>query len=123
MMTGVISSQREATLSLTVRGSHGPDQAVQAVIDTGFDGDLTLPTSLVHALGLPYYSRTIATLADGSFVPLRIFRATVVWDGQDRTAYVLEADGGPLLGMGMLYGSRVTLDVVDGGDVIIEGLP
>jgi clan AA aspartic protease len=123
MMTGVISSQREAKLSLTVRSSHGPDQAVQAVIDTGFDGDLTLPSSLIRALGLPYHSRTIATLADGSFVPLRIFRATVVWDGQDRTAYVLEADGGPLLGMGMLYGSRVTLDVVDGGDVRIEGLP
>jgi hypothetical protein len=29
----------------------------------------------------------------------------------------------PLIGMSLLYGSRVTLDVVDGGPVTIEPVP
>ena len=36
---------------------------------------------------------------------------------------LLDADGGPLVGMSLLYGSRVTLDVVDGGPITIEPLP
>jgi hypothetical protein len=36
---------------------------------------------------------------------------------------VLQADGGPLVGMSLLYGSRMTLDIVDDGDVIIDALP
>ena len=32
-------------------------------------------------------------------------------------------DGGPLIGIALLYGSRVTLDVVDGGGVTVEELP
>jgi hypothetical protein len=36
---------------------------------------------------------------------------------------VLAADGGPLVGLSLLYGHRVTLDVVDGGRVSIEALP
>jgi hypothetical protein len=54
---------------------------------------------------------------------LRQLEAVVSWDGQDRNVMVLEANGGPLLGMSLLYGSRVTLDVVDGGPVTIQTLP
>ena len=62
-------------------------------------------------------------LADGSVVRLSYFRATVLWEGKPRKIMVLDADGGPLVGMSLLYGSRVTLDVVDGGPVTIEPLP
>ena len=33
---------------------------------------------------------------------------------------VLQADGGPLVGMSLLYGNRVMLEVVDNGDVTID---
>ena len=36
---------------------------------------------------------------------------------------VLQADGEPLVGMALLYGSRVVLHVVDDGDVLIEPWP
>jgi hypothetical protein len=35
----------------------------------------------------------------------------------------LQADGGPLVGMALLYGSRVVLHIVDDGDVLIEPWP
>ena len=33
------------------------------------------------------------------------------------------AAGGSLVGMSLLYGNRVVLDVVEGGEVLIEPLP
>jgi clan AA aspartic protease len=122
-MDGIITADRAAALRLKVRGPSGVEQEVETVLDTGFNGYLTLPHTLVVALGLAYHSEAIATLADGSRVRLRKYTGTVIWDGQERDVIVLEAEGGPLVGMSLLYGSRVTLDVVDGGPVIIEPLP
>ncbi len=51
------------------------------------------------------------------------YRGTVLWDGQPLPVRVVEADGEPLLGMELLQGSRVTLDVRDGGPVTIDALP
>jgi len=123
MITGVISPYREAEIQITVRGPGGQAQTLTAVLDTGFNESLTLPPAVVAHLGLIYRGPIRASLADGSVVILRNYRATLDWDGQPRDVTVLQADGGPLIGMGLLYGSRVTLDVVDGGPVSIEPLP
>jgi clan AA aspartic protease len=123
VITGIITADREATLSLTVRGPAGQEQEVAAVIDTGFNGMLTLAPSLVAALSLVYHSQARATLGDGSTVALRKYEGSILWHGAVRDVIVLEAAGGPLVGMSLLYGSRVTLDVVDGGPVTVEALP
>ncbi len=39
---------------------------MEAIIDTGFNGFLTLPPALVAALGLPWLCRQQGQLADGS---------------------------------------------------------
>jgi len=122
-MTGVVTAEREAALRLTIRGPQGQEQEVEAVIDTGFNGFLALTAPLVAALGLSYHSRTVVLLGDGSQTPLREYEGQVVWDGQERDILILETDGGPLIGMALLYGYRVTLDVVDGGPVTIAVLP
>ena len=64
-----------------------------------------------------------ATLADGSVVVLDVYLATVLWHEQEREILVLQAEGGPLVGMGLLYGSRVVLHVVEDGEVLIEPWP
>jgi len=74
----------------------------------------------VSALGLSFHSPIIVTLGDGSNRVLRQFEATVVWDGQERDVLVLAADGGPLVGMAMMYGYDVFLNVVDGGRVTVQ---
>ena len=74
-------------------------------------------------VGLPFAVPAKATLADGSVVNLNSYWVDLLWEGQPRRIVALEADGGPLIGMSLLYGSRVTLDVVDGGPVTIVPLP
>ena len=93
MITGRVTALREATIRLTVRGPHQHQQEVEAVIDTGFNGFLTLPSHVVHALQLPFVGNSRATLGDGSTVVLDLYLASVLWHAQEREVLVLQADG------------------------------
>jgi hypothetical protein len=62
-------------------------------------------------------------LGDGSTIDLREFEAVLDWNGQARDVLVLEAEGGLLIGMALLYGFDVWLRVLDGGHVNIEAVP
>lgn len=122
MMTGVVTSNREAVMRVLVRGLDAQEAQVETVIDTGFTGFLTPPGGLIADLTLAFAGTTRATLGDGSEVDIDAFEATVLWDNQERSVVVLAAEGGALVGMSMLSGYRVTLDVEDGGAVMIETL-
>lgn len=122
MIQGTITSDREAILRLAVRGSSGQEEDVEAVLDTGFNDYLTLPPSLVARLGLSFAAPTQAILADGHVVQLDYYWATINWDGVPRLIPVLASEGGPLIGMSLLYGFDVRLRVLDGGNVTIEAI-
>jgi clan AA aspartic protease len=123
MITGVVTASLQAIIRLTVRGPEGQEREVEAVIDTGFDGTLTLPPALIAALGLAWHRRGRALLADGSESLFDIYEATVVWDGEPRRIAVDEADIDPLVGMSLLYGYELIVQAVESGSVIIQPLP
>ena len=123
MMTGRVTANREVIIELEVVGSNQMKGKVEAVMDTGFNGYLILPSDLVNRFKLQLAGNRRATLGDGNTVVLDGYLANVVWHDQEREILVLQAEGGPLLGMSLLYGNRVTATIVDGGDVTIEPLP
>lgn len=53
---------------------------------------------------------------------LGVYDARVLWRGRERFVPVYEAEGDPLVGMSLLRGSRLTIEVEPGGDVVIEDL-
>ena len=122
MIHGTIRN-REAVIELEVSGPGQPPQQIEAVIDTGYNGYLTLPSHLVTALQLPFAGYRRGTLADGSVTRLDVHMASVIWHGRQKDVLISQAAGTPLVGMSLLDGSRLTMDVVDGGDVTIEQLP
>jgi clan AA aspartic protease len=122
-MTGAVNADLEAIIRLTVQGSSGQSVDVEAIIDTGFSGYLTLPPSLIAALGLPWVCRQHGLLADGSLHVFDVYEATVLWDGRARVVEIEAVDAQPLLGMRMLYRSELRIEVVDGGAVAISALP
>ena len=122
-MTGMVTPRGEAQLKVIVRGPGGQEQQVEATIDTGFTGFLTLPLSLIAGLSLIYHSQSIAILADGSSVGLPVYEAIILWEGQERDILVVQAEGGVLLGTALLHGSRLVVDFVDGGPVTVSRLP
>jgi hypothetical protein len=66
MIYGVVNLRREATLPLVVGNSTGQREVIDTVIDTGFDGFLSLPSEVIVRLGLPWTISNPATLGDGS---------------------------------------------------------
>ena len=122
MITGKITTNREATIELEVIGSNQRTEKVEAVIDTGFNGYLTLPNDLINYLKLQRAGSRSVTLGDGNVVVLDMYLAMVLWHGQQREVLALQADGGPLIGMSLLYGNRVMLEVVENGAVTIDSL-
>ena len=120
MMTGTVSTNREAVFTLEILGPDQQRQQVEAVIDTGFNGYLTLSGEDIASLRLMLVGHRRATLGDGSVVVLDAYLARVLWHERERDVLVLQANGGALLGMSLLYGNRVTMDVVENGDVAID---
>ena len=123
MITGRITANREAIIEVDVISQTKQTQRIEAAIDTGFNGYLTLPNNIISRLQLQLAGNRRATLGDGKVVVLDVYLAKVLWHNQEREVLVLQADGGPMVGMSLLYGNRVTLDVVDDGDVTIDMLP
>ena len=122
MITGVVKSD-EGRIRLTVKGSRGRQQEVEVVVDTGFTAALTLPPSLITALGLRWQTVDRVTLADGSECIFDVYEAKVVWDGKVRHILVDEADADPLVGMRLLRGYELKMQVRARGKITIKRLP
>jgi len=123
MITGSVNAYREPIVGLTVLGADGQELAVDAVIESGFDGSLSLPTAFIAALGLEWRRRGRAVLADGSETIFDIHEATIMWDGGSRRVAVDAAETEPLIGMSLLDGYELVIQVVNGGNVTIMKLP
>lgn len=122
MIYGVVNLRREATLPLVVGNSSGQREVINAVIDTGFDGFLSLSSEVIDRLGLSWTISNIVTLGDGSQTLFDIYAGTIIWDGQYRSIDIAQSETEPLLGMAMLYGYRLQVDTIEGGTVKIEEL-
>ena len=120
MITGTVNYRREAVLTLRVRGPGGVELDVLAVVDTAFTGSLTLPPATVAALGLAVTSRQQTTLAGGVTQTFGISTVEVLWDGVFVVAPVFEAGGVPLVGMGLLAGYELRVEVTPGGVVEVR---
>ena len=121
-MQGYVNQAYEAVIPVVVKYG-GKLKLVNAVIDTGFTGFLSLPSSMITELELPWSYRDRATLGDGSETLFDVHDANIIWDGQFREIEINSADTDPLLGMKMLRGYRLQVDTVQGGLVTIEALP
>lgn len=110
----------EALLTVGVLGPSGERAELEAVVDTGFTGSLCLRAEEVEALGLPFVGRGAAVLADGRAVETRYHRGCILWHGRERGVQVLSAEGGPLVGMALLRGGILTVEVEPGGEVMVE---
>lgn len=95
MMTGTVNARHELLIRLPVRNAVGQEQEVEAVLDTGFSGSLTLPPAVIANLGLSWLSREDAILANGAVVQFDIHAATILWNGVTRPIMVQAIDAPP----------------------------
>ena len=98
----------------------GRTRPVEVVLDTGFSGSLSLPTEVVDRLRLKWVGQRTFELANGELFDFDVYLTVVMWHGFPTDALVLKSDSAPLLGMTLLWGSRVTLEASHWGEVTIE---
>src|SRR5213596_3264457 len=122
MIVGIVRA-REALIRLTIRGYRGRKQEIEAVVDSGYTGWLTLPPAVIAALNLRWRSFGRGILADGSVSLFDVYQAKVEWDGRVRSTFVDEFDATPLVGMALLRGCEFKMQVRARGKVTIKRLP
>ena len=120
MIEGFVNANYEPVVSLLLQGPSGPAQEVEAVIDTGFNGYLTLPPALVSELGLPFRFRNAATLANGSEEIFDVHGVTVLWGNRPRYVDADAVGPTPLIGMLLLADHDLKIRARDGGAVAIR---
>ncbi len=120
MIEGVVSANYEAVITLPLRGPTGRTREVEAVVDTGFNGYLTLPPMLVADLALSVVGDGEAVLADGSEAAFDVYGVTAVWDGELRYVETGAVGVDPLVGMSLLDSHSLYVEVADGGRVVIQ---
>ncbi len=74
---------RQPKINLLVKGSRKSGILV-ALLDTGFDGYLSLPITLAISLGLELISVTAVQYADGRIKNELVFSVTVVLNGKEK---------------------------------------
>ena len=120
MIHGVVSKNREATISLVIINETRQTKLITAVIDTGYTGFLSLPSEIITELNLSWSGIDRGTLGDGSEVTFEVYAAKVIWDGEYRDIPINEAETDPLIGMSLLYGYDLHIQAVEGGSVTIK---
>ena len=120
MIEGFVNANLEAVVTLSLRGPEGQAREVDAVIDTGYSGSLTLPPSLVEELQLPYVFSSKATLADDTQIGFRVHSVTALWDRVPRRIEADAVGSTPLVGMSLLEGHDLHVRITDGGRVAIQ---
>ena len=122
MIEGFVNANFEAVVTIPLLGPAGQTREVAAVVDTGFNGYLTLPPTLVAELGLSVVGDGEATLADGREVAFDVYAVTVVWDGQPRYVETAAVGIDALLGMMLLDRHSLFVEVADGGRVVLQAM-
>ena len=120
MIRGRVSQLGQALVAIDVLDSNGQLQPVDAVLDTGFTGYLTLPPDSVRSLGLPFAGYRTFELANGESVEFSNYHAMVSWHGRLSDVLVVESDSVPLVGMDLIWNSRVRMEAWADGEVVIE---
>jgi clan AA aspartic protease len=119
MIHGVVNQSYEATIPLVIINENRQTKLIDAVIDTGYTGYLSLPTEIITELDLTWTGVDRGTLGDGSEVTFEVYAATIIWDGQYRNVPVNAAETDPLIGMSLIYGYDLHIRAIAGGAVTI----
>ena len=109
------------TCVINLVGENGVPARVEAMVDSGFAGQLSLKPHLVDALQLRRTRSERAYLADGRSTTCDMYRVQLHWQGHPRTVEVACLNGHPLIGLGLLRGSQLRMMVEDDG--VIEITP
>ncbi|MCX7410280.1 MAG: clan AA aspartic protease [Planctomycetales bacterium] len=118
MITGHIDENLEARIKLSVKAD-ADVTAVEFLLDTGFNGHLSVTRALVETLGLELKDVQSGITADGRLGYFETVDVDVVWHGRETTVRAQVLDEA-MLGTRMLKGCELSALWNAGGVVSIR---
>ncbi len=84
-MTRYVDEYRRCWVEISVAGVR-QEMTLLALVDTGFDGWVCLPTPIAIQLGLELFGLQVVELGDGSEIEELVFRGEVTFNQKRRDA-------------------------------------
>lgn len=122
MVIGFVNSHLEVIVPLVIADADGQEHKIECQLATGFLGDLFMPPTQVDALKLPQTGTGQVGYPPGSPAEAPVHQAHVLWCGQKHTISVFAYGQHPVLGLGLLQGYRLNLQMTEGQQVIVGRL-
>lgn len=122
MILGKVNAGREAVVQIVVLNESKQTKVVNAVIDTGYTGDLILPKGIIEALQLSLRGVQEATLGDDSVAIFEIYTGSVIWDGEIRKVEINASEVSALVGMGLIENFKLEIEGKLDGQVRLSTL-
>jgi len=122
MIIGKVNSNREAVIPVVIVNERKQTKLVNAVVDTGYTGDLTLPKDVVETLELSLRGFQEATLGNGSIIEFETYAGSVIWNGKVVEVEINASEAGSLIGMKLLEGFKLEVEGRPDGQVRISAL-
>lgn len=115
-MCGEIDEQLVPTVRVRLAKRERP---LACLVDSGFNGDLALPSALVSAHRMKLRHIVPCELANGQTVLMPAYEWNLMWFGTRSRVEVLESDSEiPIIGLRLVRGKRLTIDLIDWNVVI-----
>jgi predicted aspartyl protease len=108
-------------MTLTLIGDGGQSD-VEFVVDTAFTGMLTAPPFVLATVGAAIDGVRLIQLADGTERRAPFCTVRVEWFGELRIVCATIIDDEPLMGIDLLRGHHLHIEVTEGGEVAVEPL-
>ena len=122
MIAGRVNQDQELAITVPVLDSDEQAHALECIVDTGFAGHLALPNSVILRLDLGPPETAAVIAANQTRFNLNAYHGIVLWQGRRQAVRIIEAEGTPLIGIGLLWGSLLTAAITDNGAVTISPL-
>ena len=122
ILRGIVNSDLEPRLNLRLRGQDGLVSVVDALVDTGYSGEISLPISVAKRLGSVRGLGGRIVLADGTSIAYDSYNVDFEWLGSRRRVAASAMGDDVVIGMGLLSEHALMIEATVGGAVTIVPL-
>ena len=119
MIVGQVNSRFEPVVRLEVVKNEERRFEFEAIVDTGFNGELTLSAEYIEALDAEWLCHDEGELADGSTTLFDVYVVKILWHDKLRLVQAELVNATPLIGMSLLENNDLQISVTPNGRVTI----
>ena len=107
---------------IEVKGESESRVSMEALLDSGFTGAVSLPLRVIKELNLTWSGEHSVTLGDASEVGVDLYEGIVEFAGSRYRCAILSTGDVPTVGMHLMQEARICFEAVPGGVVTLASI-